>query len=143
MTTDLQAPTPDLVKAFDMTLERAAPLAVGAIATGGHRTSIAVTGGLFEGEGLRGQLVGGTELLLRRGDGIGVVEASYLIAFADGRVVRAFGTGYHIDEHDFRGMRLSLLFEAAEDGPFAPLATRAFVGEVIAGSESMTIYRIV
>ncbi|MBN8831392.1 MAG: DUF3237 family protein [Sphingomonadales bacterium] len=135
----MEAPTPDLLPAFTMRIERAAPIVVGAIATGGARHHVPVASGTFEGEGLAGNLVGGGETLLERADGVTVIEASYYIAFTDGAVARCFGTGYRTGALT----RLSLLFEAAEESSVAPLATRAFIAEQQEGSPTMTICRIV
>lgn len=143
MTQELEAPTPGFAHAFDMTMERADPVTVGDIATGGRRIYVPLAGGLFEGEGLSGRLVTGGEMLLQRADGVTVVEASYYIAFADGAVARCFGNGYRTRDGDFAGMRLSLLFEAAEGGSVAALATRAFVAEQPDGSATLSISRII
>lgn len=143
MTQNLQAPIPGLAPAFDMKLKRGEPISVGEIATGGRRSYVPVIGGAFEGEGLSGTVHGGGETLLERADGVTMVEASYYIAFADGTVARCFGTGYRTKGETFAGARLSLLFEAAEDGSVAALATRAFIAEQAEGSETMTINRII
>jgi hypothetical protein len=125
MTGTFTAPTPGLAHVFDMAVERGAPLVVGAIATGGRRSQVPVIGGSFSGLGLSGRLTGGGETLLERADGVTAVEASYYITFSDGAVARCFGTGYCTAA----GMRLALLFEAAEDCSVAELATRAFIAE--------------
>ncbi len=142
MSEDPDARVPGLAEAFIMTPERGAPVVVGEIATGGRRSHAPVTGGRFVGEGLSGVLVGGSEMLLERADGVTVVEASYYIAFADGAVARCFGTGYRTAGQPFAGTRLSLLFEAAENGSLAALATRAFIAEQPEGGDAMTICRI-
>jgi hypothetical protein len=72
-----------------------------------------------------------------------VIEASYYLAFSDGAVARCFGTGYRGGSDLAAYMRLSLLFEAAEDSSVAALATRAFIAEQPAGSSAMTICRII
>lgn len=139
MSGDFTAPTPELVAAFEMRLTRAATLSVGETGTGGERAYVAVTGGSFIGEALAGRIVGGGETLLARADGVTMVEASYLIVFDGGATARGFGTGYRTAS----GLRVSLLFEAAQDGPVAALATRAFVAEQPQGSDIMTIFRII
>jgi hypothetical protein len=135
--------TPGLVKAFSMHIASGPSVVVGAIATGGARTYCPITGGTFEGEGHDGRIVGGSETLLRRADGVTMVEASYYIAFADGAVTRAFGTGYRTEGDPVDGLRVSLLFEATEESEVADLATRAFIAERATGSATMTIYRII
>lgn len=135
---DFSAPAPGLTHAFDMKVERGDPVDIGLTATGGKRSQVSVTGGSFIGGGLNGTLVGGSELMLERADGVTVVEANYYIAFANGAAARCFGTGYRTAG----GMRLSLLFEAAEGGPVAELATRAFLAEWPDGAGVTTIARI-
>jgi hypothetical protein len=140
---DFAAPTPGLAHAFDLRIERGDPVDVGAIATGGRRTMLPVKGGVLQGGGLNGRLAGGSEVLLARADGVTEVEANYYVAFNNGASARAFGKGYVTSGADFAGMQLSLLFEAAEDGPVAELATRAFLAEQPQGSSVLTVSRIV
>jgi len=140
---DFTAPTPALQPAFRMRIERGAALSVGTVATGGERLYLPVTGGAFEGEGLRGRLAGGGETLLARADGVTMVEASYLIAFPGGMVARAFGSGYRTGGADFRGLRLPLYFEVAQDGALAALATSAFIAAQGEDDDVMTIHRII
>lgn len=139
----MDAPTPGLADAFELLLIRGTPIDVGAIATGGRRSHVPVTGGTFVGEGLAGEVRGGGELQLARNDGVITVEANYYIAFADGAVARCFGTGYRTNSAEFTGMRLSLLFEAAEDTSVASLATRAFLAEQKGDEARLAISRIV
>ena len=134
------APTPALAPAFDLVLEHGAQAIVGAIATGGVRIYCPITGGSFSGEGLSGRVTGGGETWLERADGVTVVEANYYIDFTDGAVARCFGQGYRTVRV---GTRLALLFEAAEDGSVAALATRAFLAERAEDSAHLAISRIV
>lgn len=135
---DFSAPAPGLAHAFAMKAERGEPVDIGLTATGGRRSQVPVIGGSFVGSGLNGTLVGGSELLLERADGVTVIEANYYIAFTNGAAARCFGTGYRTGG----GTRLSLLFEAAEGGPVAELATRAFLAELPDGAGVTTIARI-
>ena len=143
MTDSFAAPEPGFAPAFRMTPLRAAPVTVGEIATGGRRSYISVGGGTFEGDGLEGRLVGGGEMHLLRADGVTVVEASYYVAFSDGSFARCFGNGYRTSAPDFAGLRLALLFEAAEESSVAHLARLAFVAEQPEGSPVLNIERIV
>lgn len=129
---------PVLVPAFALRLERAGSIVIGQVTTGGQRSQIAITGGSFAGEGLSGTVVGGSETLLARGDGVTVVEASYLVSFGTAGTVRAHGTGYRTSA----GLRLSLLFEADAAGPLAALTTRAYLAEQPVGEAELTIARI-
>lgn len=139
---DFDAPTPALEPAFSLLVKRGDPVDVGLTATGGRRVMVPVTGGVLNGEDLAGRLTGGGETLLVRADGVTEVEANYYVTFADGASARAFGKGY-VTVAPFEGMRLSLLFEAAEDGPVTHLATRAFLAEQHAGATVLEILRIV
>jgi hypothetical protein len=136
------APIPFLTPAFALALDRAAPVTLGAIATGGVRALVSVTGGCFSGDGFEGRIVGGSELSLARADGVTAVEASYLIDLGGGALARCHGQGYRTAGPDFAGLRLALQFEAAQDGPGAALATRAFVAEQAEGSAILTVCRI-
>lgn len=142
MSDDFTAPTPGFAHAFDMIVERGRSVEVGQIATGGTRTRRPVDGGTFEGSGLSGRLVDGEETLLERADRVVDVEASYYIRFSNGATARCFGKGYITNTGPFNGLRLALLFEAADNGPVAELATRAFMAEQRQGSPLMTINRI-
>lgn len=143
MSDGFQAPTPDIAEAFTFRVERGTPFDIGGIATGGKRSQIAVTGGSVEGEGLSGEIVGGSELLLERADGVGDLEVNYYIALKCGAHIRCFGKGYRTPSSDFTGTRVTLMFEAAEDGPAAHLATRAFIAEQMDSSDIMTVFRII
>lgn len=136
-------PVPGLEQAFTFELDFAPALEIGRLATGGVRAVHPVTGGTMQGLGLAGTVIGGSETLLSRKDGITVVEAAYLVAMADGGVIRVLGTGYLTQDAGFDGMRLSLAFEADEGAPQAWLATRAFIGERPAGSAILDIAQIV
>lgn len=134
---------PGLAPVFDAVIERGAPVTVGRLAIGGQRVHVPVTGGKFSGEGVFGKIVGGSETLFDRGNGTSVVEAVYYIENAAGAVARAMGAGYRTDTGDFLGIRMSMLFEADEDGPLSHLADSAFVAEQVKGANLMTIWRIV
>ncbi|HWU03739.1 MAG TPA: DUF3237 family protein [Novosphingobium sp.] len=158
----MAAPTPGLEQAFTLILDRAPPVDIGATGNGGARSHVALRGGTFAwqdtggqdaggqgvggqgwtGEGTILQVVAGSETLMRRADGVCTVEAQYLLRGETGACLRLFGTGHRLTQGDFAGLRLALLVEAAEDGPFAPLATRVYLGEQAEGAPAMTIWRI-
>ncbi len=142
MANGFTAPSPGFAHAFDAIIERGEPVTVGVIATGGTRVYRPVRGGSIEGSGFFGTFVGGGETLLERADGVTDVEASYYIVFANGAAARCFGKGYITRDDTFTGLRLALLFEAAEDSPVAELATRAFMAEQAQGGSLMQIARI-
>ena len=125
-------PEPGLEPAFELVLQRAAPVVVGA------RSLVAITGGRLTGEGLDVAVVGGSETLLARGDGVTVAEVAYYGADGLGHAFRAFGQGYRVGGL----LRVSLMFEAPGDGPFAHLTTRVFLGEQ-AGDAAMAVSRII
>lgn len=142
MTPDDQTPVPRLVHAFDLWIERGPAIEIGWLASGGRRAHVPVTGGAIEGNGLRAVLVGGSEAMLDRGDGVAAIEANYLIRAHDGTIARAFGQGYRTDDGDFVGTRLSLLFEADESGPLAHLARRAFLAESLPAEARLAVMQI-
>ena len=142
MPPDDQTPVPRLVHAFDLWIERGPAIEIGWLAGGGRRMHVPVTGGAVEGSELCAVLIGGSEAVLDRGDGVAAVEASYLIRADDGTTARAFGQGYRTDDGDFVGTRLSLLFEADESGSLAHLARRAFLAESLPAEDRLTVMRI-
>ena len=142
MTPDDQTPVPSLTHAFDLFVERCPAIEVGEVAGGGRRVHVPIKGGTVDGRGLSGIVVGGSESLLERGGGVAVVEANYLIKADDGTTARAFGHGYRTDDGEFVGMRLSLLFEADEDGSLAHLVRAAFLAEALPGNARLTVMRI-
>ncbi len=142
-TQDFTAPEPAFEPAFEMRIDFGDTHHVGHIATGGARSCRPVAGGAFAGEGFSGSLVGGSETLLHRADGVTSVEAEYYIAFVGGDVVHAFGKGYEVLHNGSRDLRCTLLFEADEQGALAALATRAFIAERREGASDTIIYRIV
>lgn len=142
MSPDDLTPVPSLVHALDLFVERGPAVEIGAVAGGGRRLYVPVKGGTVDGSGLTGVVIGGSESVLDRGDGVAVVEVNYLIKTADGATARAFGQGYRSDDADFTGTRLSLLFEADESGPLAHLARRAFLAEGRPGDAQLSVMRI-
>jgi len=137
---EFSAPTPALEPAFSMTLEFAADIDVGAIATGGRRIAREVAGGAFAGRGLAGDVIGGSELVLERADGVAELEVAYYLSVG-GQSVRCFGKGY-LTQKPFAGTRLSLTFEAAQGGDLSGLATRMYLGERPIGSATLTVVEI-
>jgi hypothetical protein len=135
-------PTPSLADAFTLRLEPGAAVDVGALAIGGRRTQRSVSAGMFSGRALEGQIVAASETVLTRADGVGVVEASYLIRLEDGAALRLLGVGYLTEDGPFEGLRLTLAFEADEGGPHAWLARRVFVGERSAGEDALRIAEV-
>ncbi|HWW66151.1 MAG TPA: DUF3237 family protein [Sphingomonadaceae bacterium] len=137
------APTPALAERFLLEVAVTTPIVVGTLATGGVREYHAACDGRLHGEGLEGTVIGGGETLLRRPDGIGVLEANFLVQTADGAILRIIGTGYRTQEGPFTGTRMTIVFEVDEAGPHAPLSTRAYVAERPSGSDRYTIAEIV
>lgn len=132
-----ETPIPGLAPAFELAVERGAAVDIGALAIGGRRVQVPVTGGTASGE-LAGSLVGGADILFERADGVTVVEASYYLRSADGAAVRVFGQGYRTAS----GTRLSLLVEAAVDGPLAALSAAVFVAEALPGEALLAVMRV-
>ena len=133
---------PGLAPAFEMTVGRGTAMEVGQLAIGGKRVYCPVTGGSFSGDGVSGEIVGGGETLFERANGVSVVEAVYYLRSATGWTTRMFGNGYHTTGGDFVGLRMSLLFEADEQGALAHLAAEAFVAEQADGAAVLTVSRI-
>lgn len=133
-----ETPIPGLAPALDLFIERGPAVDLGSLAIGGRRILMPVKGGTVTGDCGTGVLVGGSETLFERADGVTVVEASYYFRGDDGTAVRLFGQGYRTES----GTRLSLLAEAAANGPLAPLAALAFIAEALPGESRLAVMRI-
>lgn len=129
---------PILVLSFEMELKRGAPIDVGETGTGGVRRYIPIVGGTIGGPGLLGRVAGGGETLLVRADGVTSIEATYYVENSDGWAACGLAKGYRTAAE---GTRMTLLFEASQDGPLAHLAMTAFAAEE-AGEGRLAIYRI-
>ena len=130
-------PTPGLEPAFTLAAPLGSPVVIGRLATGGRRVYVPLAQGRFSGEGIEAEVMSGGETWLERPDGVTVVEASILVRTAAGDVLRLIGTGYRVDR-----TRMTIVFEADEDGPHAALTTRAFVAERTADGDLLAIERI-
>jgi hypothetical protein len=136
------APTPALADAFVLTVTPAETMVVGTLATGGVREHRPAAGGEFAGRGIAGNILSGGETLLRRPDGVAVLEANYLIAAEEGEIIRLVGTGYATGDGSFVGTRMTIMFEVDEQGRHAALSTRAYVGERSSGSDALRIAEV-
>lgn len=135
-------PSPALADAFTLTLEPDSRIEVGALAIGGRRELRRAASGAFAGRGLDGAVIAASETILHRPDGVGAVEASYLIRLHDGAAVRLLGVGRLTEDGAFAGLRMTLAFEVDEAGPHAWLARRVFVGERPAGELALNIAEV-
>jgi len=120
---------PALEFAFEevVTLGEAVP--VGNTALGG-RNIIPITGGTFEGPGLRGSIIpGGWDWQLHRADGCTVIKADYMLKTDDGAIINVVNTGVACSGPDGKRLpiRTSPVFEAPL-GKYEWLSRSAFVG---------------
>ncbi len=72
---------------------------VGEVVTLGHgplgeRRMVSILGGTFEGSGLRGEVLPGTDWQIVRKDGVLDIDARYALKEAGGAVVRVVSQGY-------------------------------------------------
>ncbi len=141
MTELTDMPIPSLADAYALILGPYAVTTIGRLATGGTRRLRTFPIGRFEGRGIGGRIVSAVETLLDRPDGITVVEAHYIVRTAAGETIRLIGTGYETAA-PFAGLRLTIVFEADEDGGCAHLPTRAFLAERPAGGDTLAIHII-
>ena len=137
-----EMPTPTLLAGFTLTVVPGETTEIGRLATGGRRVLRSYSGGSFAGDRLHGRLIGGSEVLLHRPDGVTTIEANFYVKTAAGEAVRLIGTGYATGDGPFVGTRMTIVFEADEDGACGWLTTRAFVGERSDGSDVLTIFEI-
>ena len=127
---------PRLGNEFTLTLHLGSPLHIGSLPTGGERHQRVINGGGIDGERLTGEVVAGAgeHVLLKRADGVGVIEASYLIRTADDYLVRMTGHGYRTGGED-GVMTLRVTFEADEHGPYEWLGRTMFLAYGDAGQD--------
>lgn len=78
---------------------------VGEIVTLGHgplgeRRMVSILGGTFEGSGLRGEVLPGTDWQIVRKDGVLDIDARYALKEAGGGIVRVVSQGYRYGPED-------------------------------------------
>ncbi|MEO9131747.1 MAG: DUF3237 domain-containing protein [Sphingomonas sp.] len=96
----------------------------------GGRTMIPITGGTFEGPGLKGTIVpGGWDWQLRRADGCTNVKADYMLKTDDGVIINVVNTGAICPGAGGKmaTVRTSPVFEAPL-GKYQWLGQTAFIG---------------
>ena len=89
-----QAPTPPrLVFAFELRAQVAPPLVVGDVA-GGTRRIVQITGGTFEGPGLKGKVLpGGADWQIIHPDGFSELDTRYTIETDSGKTIYVQNAG--------------------------------------------------
>ena len=87
------APTPKLTFAFEVRATVGAPLEVGQVAQG-RRRIVPITGGTFEGPGLRGKVMnGGADWQIIRADGFTELDTRYTLETEAGHIVYVQNAG--------------------------------------------------
>jgi hypothetical protein len=128
-------PAPRLEFAFEEIVTLGQPIALGETPLG-KRQIIPITGGSFEGPGIKGTIIGGGwDWQLTRADGCTVVEADYMIRTDDGVVINVINIGALCPprEGDPGAARTQPRFEAPI-GKYDWLNRAAFIGTLeIAG----------
>jgi len=120
---------PHLEFAFEEVVTLAADIPVGETALG-RRNIVPITGGRFEGPGLRGTIIpGGWDWQLGRKDGCLQIEADYMLRTDDGAVINVINKGVACRDATGRPVPLRTIpvFEAPA-GKYAWLGQSAFVG---------------
>ena len=86
-------PAPGLTFAFELHATVAAPLEVGQI-PGGRRRIVAITGGTFEGPGIKGKVVpGGADWQMIRADGFSELDTRYTLETDKGQIIYVQNAG--------------------------------------------------
>jgi hypothetical protein len=122
-------PAPRLEFAFEETVTLGAAIPVGSTPLG-KRNIIPITGGTFEGPGIKGTVIpGGWDWQLTRADGCTQVEADYMLKTDDGVVINVINTGALCPPKDGKpsAVRTQPVFEAPL-GKYAWLGQAAFIG---------------
>ena len=120
---------PKLEFAFEETVTLGAAVPVGSTPLG-KRNIIPITGGTFEGPGVKGTVMpGGWDWQLTRADGCTQVKADYMLKTDDGVVINVVNTGVLCPPKDGKPSagRTQPVFEAPL-GKYSWLGQAAFIG---------------
>ena len=122
------AADPGLQFAFTETVTLGADVHPGPTALG-ERNLVPITGGTFEGPGIKGVILpGGWDWQLRRADGCTQIRADYMLRTDDGVVINVVNTGVSCRRKDPTAVvRTHPVFEAPL-GKYEWLSQSAFVG---------------
>ena len=122
------AADPALQFAFAETVTLGADVHPGATALG-ERNLVPITGGTFEGPGIKGVILpGGWDWQLRRADGCTQIRADYMLRTDDGVVINVVNTGVSCRSKDHGAVvRTHPVFEAPL-GKYDWLSQSAFIG---------------
>lgn len=123
-----QAAEPALEFSFEETVTLDADVPVGATSLG-TRNIVPITGGTFEGPGIRGTIIGGGwDWQLRRADGCLQIKADYMLRTDDGTVINVVNTGVSCRAKDPTAVvRTHPVFEAPQ-GKYDWLSQGCFIG---------------
>ena len=144
------ADMPRLEFAFEEVVTLAEPIPVGRTAYG-ERTIIPITGGTFQGPGIKGTIMpGGWDWQLRRADGCIDVKADYMLKTDDGVVINVINKGAICGPKggEMRPVRTVPVFEAPL-GKYEWLGQTTFVGTLEGATQAgkpavrIRFYRIV
>jgi hypothetical protein len=117
--------------AFEEIVTLSAPIPVGKTGQG-ERNIVPISGGTFEGPGIRGTILpGGWDWQLRRADGCLEIKADYMLKTDDGVVINVVNQGVSCPPVDGKRipMRTMIVFEAPI-GKYDWLSKSAFVGTI-------------
>lgn len=128
LTAPALAAEPGLQFAFAETVTLAPDLHPGMTALG-ERNLVPITGGTFEGPGIKGTIVpGGWDWQLRRPDGCTQIRADYMLRTDDGVLINVVNTGVSCRRKDPNAVvRTHPVFEAPL-GKYEWLSQTAFIG---------------
>ncbi|MDE2561597.1 MAG: DUF3237 domain-containing protein [Sphingomonadales bacterium] len=123
-----RAAEPGLAFAFEETVTLAPDVHPGATALG-ERNIVPITGGTFEGPGIKGTIIGGGwDWQLRRADGCTQIKADYMLRTDDDVVINVVNTGVSCRARDPAAVvRTHPVFEAPL-GKYEWLSQSAFIG---------------
>ena len=122
-------PAPTLEFAFEETVTLGTAIPVGNTALG-KRNIVPITGGTFEGPGIKGTVIpGGWDWQLTRADGCTQIKADYMLKTDDGVVINVVNAGALCPPKDGKpaAVRTEAVFEAPL-GKYEWLGQTAFVG---------------
>lgn len=137
-------PPPKLEFAFEELVTLGAAIPVGKTVLG-ERNIIPITGGTFEGPGLKGTIIpGGWDWQLIRPDGCLQIKADYMLRTDDGAVINVINTGVACPPGVGPGvpLRTQPVFEPPR-GKYEWLGQTAFIGTLeLAGTKDQPAVKI-
>jgi len=144
-----EVPPPQTEFVFQIRAELAPTVVVGE-SSDGYRQAIPITGGVFEGPQVRGEiLAGGADYQLQRPDGVRELQAVYMIRTSDGVLINVVNEGIIVDPELNNGEAYVMTTPhfRAPVGKYDWLNKAVFLSKIVGGSDDpravhINVYRV-